>query len=99
MIVEEYGPTNFHEMNLDWILAKIKELEAKEDGCQCDEEAIKKDIQFLKDQIQSLKNVDEHLQKEIDDLKLPVMLKKQVVNLMHGINFNDRYTPYSKEAI
>lgn len=98
-MIHKYSPTNFHEMNLDWILKRIEELEAKEDGCQCDEEALKKEIEKLKAQIQSLQNVDEYLQKEIDDLRIPIMQKKDFAQIWNGIDFNMKAKTFGKEPL
>lgn len=98
-MIHKYSPTNFHEMNLDWILEKIKELEAKEDGCQCDEEALKKDIQELKFDIISLNHVDERLQKEIDELKLPVMQFKNFGGYFKAYDAKTTYSLYTLEAL
>lgn len=99
MIIEKYPFETYHEINLDWILKRIQELEKKEDGCQCDTESIKAEIRLLKDQIKSLQNVDEYMQREIDELKLPVMQKKNYVVLFNGIDFNLKAKKFERSAL
>lgn len=99
MISEKYPFETYHEMNLDWLLNRVKELEKKEDGCQCDTESIKKDIQSLKDQIASIQNVNEYQQREIEELKIPIMQKKDFALIWNGINFNMKAKTFGKEAL
>ena len=49
MIWEKYGYTNFHEMNLDWILAKILEIEEQIKALPELDEKIKELEEMLKD--------------------------------------------------
>lgn len=99
MIREQYPFETYHEMNLDWLLNKVKELEKKEDGCHCDTESIKKEIQSLKDQIISIQNVNEYQQKEIDELKLPVMQFKNFGGYFKAYDAQTTYSLYTLEAL
>ena len=99
MIIEKYPFETYHEINLDWILKRIQELEKKEDGCHCDTESVKAEIQLLKDQVKSLQNVDEYMQREIEELKLPVMQFKNFGGYFKAYDAKTTYSLYTLEVL
>ena len=106
MIGEKYPYTNFHEMNLDWILSEIQKLKASGSG---DESKIKD----LEDQIKSItqiiiqldaknKTQDEEiddLKEELEEMKIPLMLKKAYVVSESNQNFNDVYSVFERRNL
>ena len=98
-MIHKYSPTNFHEMNLDWILSEIQKLKSSGSG---DESKIKD----LEDQIKEINAKDKTQDEEIDDLKeeleemkIPLMLKKAYVVSTTNQNFNDVYSVFERRNL
>ena len=59
MIINEYPYTDFHELNLDWILKKIKGFEASLSGLVTDFDGIKHEFDALSAEVNNLLNTME----------------------------------------
>lgn len=106
MINERYPYTNFHEMNLDWILSEIQKLKASGSGDESKIKELEDQIKEIKQNIIQINAKDREQDEEIDDLKeeleemkIPLMLKKECVAAPNSQNFNDVYSVFERRNI
>jgi len=69
-----YPYTDFHELNLDWILKKMQELQAELDGllAKAIEEATKAAKEYVDEQLTGVMDQFDELQRNFDELNLNV---------------------------
>ena len=95
-----YPDTNFHELNADWMLKEISEIEIPDgSGCDCDLESIRKAIEKLQEADKLIIANLVLMQAEIDELKIPVMQKKSFDAIVNGIDFNMNAKTFERSAL
>ena len=62
-MLNQYPYTDFHDMNTDWVIAKIKDI----DDTKADVEQLKSDTEGIKDEAVSAKNAAEYAQGKAED--------------------------------
>lgn len=106
MISERYPYTNFHEMNLDWILSEIQKLKASGSSDESKIKDLEDQIKEIKQNLILINAKDKTQDEEIDDLKeeleemkIPLMLKKAYVVSTTNQNFNDVYSVFERRNL
>lgn len=105
-MIHKYSPTNFHEMNLDWILSEIEKLKKTDSSESEDIKELEKLIKQIEQKNQQQdEELQEHeddikeLQEEIEEMKIPLLLKKECVAAPNSQNFNDVYSVFERRNI
>lgn len=106
MMNERYPYTNFHEMNLDWILSEIQKLKASGSGDESKIKDLEDQIKEIKQNLILINAKDKTQDEEIDDLKeeleeikIPLMLKKAYVVPKSNQDFNDVYSVFERRNL
>lgn len=95
-----YPETNFHELNASWMLKTLSEIEVPEgSGCDCDLESIRKAIEKLQEADKLIIANLVLMQAEIDELRIPVMQKKNFTAEFNGIDFNMFAKTFERSAL
>lgn len=85
MIINKYPYTDFHELNLDWILGQMKKLESDYSGLVAGYEQIEKDFKTLEGTVNNLLNVMEDEIKEAINTYLPIAMAPYIQELNNGL--------------
>ena len=85
MIINKYPYTDFHELNLDWILGQMKKLESDYSGLVAGYEQIEKDFKTLEDTVNNLLNVMEDEIREAINTYLPIAMAPYIQELNNGL--------------
>ena len=95
-----YPDTNFHELKSNWMLKRLSELEDPEgSGCDCDLESIRKAIENLQEADKLIISNQILMQEQIDELRIPVMQKKNFSAEFNGIDFNMFAKTFERSAL
>lgn len=85
MIINKYPYTDFHELNLDWILGKMKKLESDYAGLVAGYEQIEKDFKTLEGTVNNLLNIMEDEIKNAINTYLPSAMAPYIQELNNGL--------------
>lgn len=85
MIINKYPYTDFHELNLDWILGQMKKLESDYAGLVAGYEQIEKDFKTLEGTVNNLLNIMEDEIKNAINTYLPSAMAPYIQELNNGL--------------
>lgn len=85
MIINKYPYTDFHELNLDWILSKMEKLESDYAGLVAGYEQIEKDFKSLEGTVNNLLNIMEDEIKNAINTYLPSAMAPYIQELNNGL--------------
>ena len=85
MIINEYPYTDFHELNLDWILNQMKKLESDYSGLVSGYEQIERDFRALHAEVNNLLNTMEAEIREAINTYLPSAMAPYIQELNDGL--------------
>lgn len=85
MVFNNYPYTDFHELNLDWILKNMKKLESDYSGLVSGYEQIEKDFKALQAEVNNLLNVMEAEIRDAINTYLPSAMAPYIQELNNGL--------------
>ena len=85
MIINKYPYTDFHELNLDWILGQMKKLESDYAGLVAGYEQIEEDFKTLEGTVNNLLNIMEDEIKNAINTYLPSAMAPYIQELNNGL--------------
>lgn len=106
MINRKYPTTDFHELNLDWILSEIEKLKKTDSSESEDIKELEKLIKQIEEknrkQDEELQEHEEDIQDlkdEMEEIKIPLMLKKSYVVPVRAQEANILYKKYERSNL